>query len=138
MSSTGVRIGHGTVVRIGRGATPVWTTLTGCEDVTFPNQQRADEDVTSMDSPNETEESIAGLRAAADWKLTKHYVPDDAEDDLLTDLVSTREKVLLEITPPGSTTPRKWQGYVKGWTPTMPVKGAMKADLEMRIMASVA
>ncbi|WP_444452571.1 hypothetical protein ACTTAI_16345 [Rhodobacter capsulatus] len=137
MSSVGVRIGHGTIVRIGRGSTPVWTTLSGCEDVTFPAQKRADEDVTSMDSPNETEESIGGLKAAADWKVTKHYVPDDAEDELLTDLVETREKVILEITPPGSTIPRKWLGYVQGWTPTMPVKGAMKGDLEMRIMAAV-
>ncbi|NEX45186.1 phage tail tube protein [Pseudotabrizicola algicola] len=140
MASTGVRLGHGTVIRIGRGGTPtpIWTTLSGCEDVTFPERARADEDVTSMDSPDETEEFIPALRTAADWTLTKHYVPEDAEDVLLTDLEDSKELVLLEITPPGADDPIIWQGYVKNWLPTLPVKGAMKGALTMKIMAKVA
>lgn len=137
MASTGVKLGHGTVIRIGRGATPTWTTLTGCEDVTFPDRARADEDVTSMDSPDETEEFIPGMRTAADWSINKHYVPEDAEDVLLTDLEDSKERVLLEITPPGAEDPITWQGYVKNWLPTLPVKGAMKGALTMKIMAKV-
>jgi hypothetical protein len=138
MASVGVKLGHGTVVRIGVGATPTWTTLTGVEDVSFPDQTRADEDVTSMDSPNETEEFIPGLRAAADWSVTKHYVPEDAEDVLLAGLEASGAQVLLEITPRGATVPHRWQGYVKKWLPSMPVKGAMKAELTMKIMRKVA
>lgn len=137
MASTGVRLGKDTVIRIGRGATPTWTTLTGCEDVTFPDRTPADEDVTSMDSPGFTEEFIPGLYAAPDWSITKHYVPEDAEDVLLSDLEGSGEIVMLEITPPGATAPHTWQGYVKKWLPTMPVKGAMKAELQMKIMAKV-
>ena len=137
MASTGVKLGKNTVVRIGRGATPTWTTLSGCEDVSFPDRTRADEDVTSMDSPDDTEEFIPGLRTAADWTLTKHYVPEDPEDELLQDLEGSGELVLLEITPPGATIPHVWQGYVKKWLPTMPVKGAMKGELGMKIMAKV-
>jgi hypothetical protein len=137
MASTGVKLGMGTLVRIGRGATPTWTTLTGCEDVTFPDRVRADEDVTAMDSPDFTEEFIPGLFTAADWSITKHYVPDDANDVLLSDLEDTGEKVLLEITPPGAADPHVWQGYVKKWLPTIPVKGAMKGELGMKIMARV-
>lgn len=137
MASTGVRLGHGTVVRIGRGATPTWTTLTGVEDLTFPDQARGDEDVTSMDSPNETEEHIQSLRAAADWSMTKHFVPEDAEDVLLNSLEASGETVQLEITPAGSLVPRRWRCYVKNWLPTMPVKGAMKATLTLKVMAKI-
>jgi hypothetical protein len=137
MSSTGVRLGIGTVVRIGRGAGPTWTTLTGGEDVVLPDMTRADEDVTSMDSPNETEEFIPGLRTAADWSMTKHYVPDDAEDVLLYSIEATKELVILSIQAPGAALAQQWQGYVKKWLPTMPVKGAMKGEIMMKIMARI-
>lgn len=137
MASVGVKLGHGTTVRIGRGATPTWTTLTGCEDVTFPDRTPSDEDVTSMDSPGFTEEFIPGLFTAPDWSITKHYVPEDAEDTLLSALEGTGEIVLLEILPKGATEPHTWQGYVKKWLPTAPVKGAMKAELMLKIMAKV-
>lgn len=74
MASTNVKLGHGTTVRIGRGATPTWTPLTGFDTVSFPDQTRADVDVTHSGSPGETEESIPGLRSASDWKLSKHFI----------------------------------------------------------------
>lgn len=137
MASTGVKLGKNTVVRIGRGNTPTWTTLTGCEDVTLPDRSPADEDVTAMDSPGFAEEFIPGLRASPDWSITKHYVPDDAEDVLLLAVEASQEKILLEITPPGRAVPFKFQGYVKKWLPTMPVKGAMKGELTLKITALV-
>jgi len=138
MASVGVKLGHNSRVRIGRGETPVWTTLSGCEDVTLPDRSPADEDVTSMDSPGFTEEFIPGLFSAPDWSVTKHYVPEDAEDVLLSALEASRgERVLLEILPNGATEPHVYQGYVKKWLPTMPVKNAMKGELTMKIMAKV-
>lgn len=137
MSSTGVKLGFGAAVRIGRGATPTWTTMTGPKDITFPDQSPSDEDVTSHDSPDNTEENIPGLFPAVDWTLTKDFVPGDAEDVLLTDLYRARgELILLEITPPGGD-PRTWQGYVKKWVGSMPVKGAMQGELVIRVMAEV-
>jgi hypothetical protein len=133
MASTGVAIGHGSVIRIGVGATPTWTTLSGCGDFSFPDQPRADVDVTAMDSPNETEEFIPGLRSGADWTVNKQYVPEDAEDVLLAGLEATGEIVLLEITPKGATVPLQWLGYIKSWTPTIPVKDAMMGALMLRI-----
>lgn len=136
MASTNVKLGHGTTVRIGRGATPTWTPLTGFDTVSFPDQTRADVDVTHSGSPGETEESIPGLRSASDWKLSKHFIQGDAQDVLLTDLEDTGESVLLEITPPSGTAVQ-WTGYVKGWVPMLPTKTQQMADLTMRIMARV-
>jgi len=137
MASTGVRIGHGARVRIGRGATPTWTVLSGVEDFSFPDTTPADEDVTSHDSPGAAEEFIPGLRTSPDWSVTKHYVPEDAEDDLLQELEASKELVLLEILPSGATEPHVWQGYVKTWLPTVPVKGAMKGELTLKIKFKV-
>ena len=137
MASTGVKLGHGSTIRIGRGATPAWTNITGADTVSFPEQQRADVDVTCLTSPDETEESIPGLRSASDWSIDKHYVQGDAQDVLLLDLEDTGETIILEITPIGGTAV-KWTAYVKGWTPTLPSKSQMMATLTLRVMAKVA
>lgn len=138
MASTGVTLGHGTIIRIGRGTgTIVYTKMTGAETVTFPEQPRADVDATWLESPDKTEESIPGLRPVADWTISKHYVPGGAEDDLLVDLEETGETVVLEITPFGGTA-KKWSAYVKNYVPTMSAKGAMMVDLTLRVMAKVA
>ena len=138
MSSTGVRIGHNSVIRIGRGSTPVWTVLSGCKDIDLPDQKLGDVDVTSMDSPGRTEEFIAGLYDAPDWSVTKDYVPGDAEDVLLTALFrSAGEKVLLEITPNGAEDALVWQGWVNQWGRKAPVVGGMTGTLGMKILAQV-
>lgn len=136
-ATTAVKLGHGTTVRIGRGGTPTYTALVGFDTVSFPAQPRADVDTTHSSSPNETEESIPGLRAGADWTLALHYVQGNAADVLLLDLEDTKEIVLLEITPPGGAAV-EWQGYVKQWTPTLPTKDKQTAELSMRILAKVA
>ena len=136
MASTGVKLGKGCRVRIGRGATPTWTTLIGVGDVTFPEQARSSVDVTHMDSPGMTEEEIPGLRPVAEWTLSQHYIQGNAVDVLLSDLEDTGESVLLEITPPDGTAV-SWAAIVKGWTPTFPVKDKQTAELKMAVMAKV-
>jgi hypothetical protein len=89
-ATTGVKIGHGTTVRIGRGGTPTYTALVGFDTVAFPAQPRADVDTTHSGSPNETEESIPGLRAGADWTLSLHYVQGNAADVLLRQCSAAR------------------------------------------------
>jgi predicted secreted protein len=138
MATLGVRLGKGALVRIGRGGTPTWTVMSGVEDITFPDQARADVDVTAHDSPGNSEENIPGLFVATDWSVTKHYVPENAEDALLQALVVSGENIILEITPPGATVPFRWTAYVKNWLPTVPVKDAMKAELVLRVMARIA
>jgi hypothetical protein len=137
-SVTNVKLGHGSTVRIGRGATPTWTALVGFDTVSFPAQPRADVDTTHSQSPNATEESIPGLRSGADFTLNLHYVQGGAIDVLLSDLEDTGELVLLEITPAGAgSTAVEWQAYVKEWTPTLPTRDKQTANLVMRIQNKV-
>lgn len=55
------RIGHGTVVRVGQGATPTWTVLPGVKDVTMPSFATDDIETTSQDSAGGFKEYIPGL-----------------------------------------------------------------------------
>lgn len=142
MSSTGVKIGYGSTVRIGRiptvgsPPTPVFTQLTGLGDIIFPDLQAADVDVTHQESPGKTEETIPGMLSAADWSVDKHYIQGNAEDLLLNDLKATGETVILEITPP-SGTPVEYSAYVKGYVPSLPIKEAMRAALTLRVSALI-
>lgn len=135
-SIPGVKIGHGFIVRFGVGATPVFTTVDGWQDITFPDQQRADVDVTHNQSPNETEENIVGLKTAVDWQSQLLYVQGDARDTLIKGLYNSREDFIFGITPPDGTEVQ-WLAQVKGYAPGLPVKGAQMATVTLKIMGEI-
>lgn len=135
-SIPGVKIGHGFKVYLGVGETPEFTQVDGWQDITFPDQQRADVDVTHNQSPNETEENILGLKASVDWQAMVLYVQGDARDVLLKSLYKSREDFIFEIVPPGGTGVQ-WMAQVKGYAPGLPVKGAMMANVTLKVMGEV-
>lgn len=137
MSSSGAVRGYGSTVRIGRGATPTWTKLTGVEEFEFPDQTPDDVPTTHLESPNDTEEAIPGMRKLASWSLNLQYVPGNATDLLLADLESTSETVLLELTAVGGAA-TEYAAYVKSWRPTgIKATDKMMAVLSMTVMAKV-
>lgn len=139
-SSTGVRRGAGTTVRIGRGAGPTWTSLAGIEDSPFPDQTPDDEDVTCQLSPNDTEESIRGMKKVATWNLPLHYVPGSATDTLLTDLEEkgSDEVVVLEITPAGGAS-HQWVAYVNSYRATaLSARGKQMAEAVFKVQSRLA
>lgn len=135
-SIPGVKIGHNFTVRFGVGATPQFTQIDGWQDITFPDQQRADVDTTHNRSPNETEEHILGLRSAVDWQAQLLYVQGDARDTVIKNLYASGDEFIFEITPPGGT-PVQWLARVKGYTPALPVKGAMMATVTLKVMGEI-
>jgi predicted secreted protein len=132
MPSIAAKVGKGAQVRIGRGATPTWTVLAGLEDVSMPNKPATEIDVTNQQSPGRFEESFAGLIPSASVSLTGFYVEGNATDVLLLDLYETGEEISVEMTAVGGAA-RVWRGWVKAYTPAMPVKGAMKFSVEIQI-----
>lgn len=135
---TRAQLGLGARVRVGRGATPTWTTIREPRDITTPDRSRADVDVTNHDSLDMTEENILGLFGAVDWPVEHTYEVGSAEDVLFLDLLGSNELVLLEIRPAGATAVRTWQCRVKGYTVTLPTKAEMRATATFRVMAEVA
>lgn len=111
---------------IGRtvAATLTWTQIYGFEALPFPEQTPEDIDVTHLQSPGRTRETIPGLLPVADWSQEKQLW-NDAGDDLLEELATLtatgeREDVLFEfnIDPDGTGLRRTYRGYVNQFTPT--------------------
>lgn len=116
-ASSGAVRGYGSTVRVGVGATPEWTVLSGVEEFEFPDQTPDNEDATHLGSPNDTEEAIRGMKKVAVWPLNLHYVPGLPTDVVLTGLDATEEDFILELTPVGAT-PRQFACFLNSWRPT--------------------
>lgn len=138
-ASSGVTLGYGTMVRVGRGLVPTWTQMIGFDDVQFPDQTPTDIDVTHLNSPGRTEESIRGLNTVATLSLPLHYVPGSETDILLTDLEAqgSDEDILLEITPSGGGA-HVWAAYVNSYRMTSaPVKDKKMAEVVFKCKAKI-
>lgn len=126
---------------IGRGSgTVVWTQIYGFEALPFPDQVPEDIDVTHINSPGRTRETIPGLIPVVDWSQEKQLWNDDG-DTLLEDLATltaegTRETVLMEfnIDPDGTGIRRTYRGYVNSFTPTGSVGEKAMASVAFKIL----
>lgn len=133
MSTTGVNIGWGAKIRIGRGPTPTFTALVGLGDFDFPQAQAEDIDVTSHSSPNRTKEYIPGIIDNGELTVPIDYIPNSDQDKLLRFLQQTGEMIQIEITPAGVTTPEIYAGYVRQYQRSAPVQGKSTGTLGFRI-----
>lgn len=128
---------------IGRTVAEVttWTQIFGFEDLPFPDQVPEDVDVTHMQSPGRTRETIPGLLPVADWSQEKQLWADSAGDTLLETLAAltaagTREDVLFEfnIDPAGDSLRRTYRGYVNSFIPTGTVGDKAMASVSIKIL----
>jgi hypothetical protein len=126
---------------IGRGTSPVvWTQIYGFESLPFPDQVPEDIDVTHINSPGRTRETIPGLIPVVDWSQDKQLW-SDAGDTLLETLAAlttagTREIVQFEfnLDPAGLDIRRTYRGYVNSFTPTGAVGEKGMASLGIKIL----
>lgn len=134
MSFTGVDLGYGAKIRIGRGTGAVtWTDLAGPGDFEFPQMVADDVDVTSHSSPNRTKEYIPGLTDNGEMTVPVDWVPDSAQDILLFTLQRTGELIQIGCTPAGSLNEEVYAGYVKRYGRSAPVQGKATATLVFRV-----
>lgn len=133
MSFTGVALGYGAKVRIGRGSTPDWTELQGPGDFDMPNGDTDEVDVTSHSSPNRTKEYIAGLIDNGSLDLPIDWVPESTQDVLLRVRRRTGELIQLEITPAGAVTAEVYAAWVKNYQRSAPVQGKATGTVTFRI-----
>lgn len=131
---------------LGRESAPgandhTWTQIFGFEALPFPEQDPEEVDVTHMQSPARTRETIPGFLSISDWSQEKQYWPTDAGDILLEELAAltaagTKEDVLLEfnLDPAGAAARRTYRGFVNQFTPTGTVGDKAMASLSVKIM----
>lgn len=128
---------------IGRdsGGATVWTQIYGFENLPFPDQVPEDVDVTHMQSPGRTRETIPGMLPVADWSQEKQLWDGDPGDTLLEELADLtaagdRETVLMEfnVDPSGAGIRRTYRGYVNSYIPTGSVGDKSMASVSVKIM----
>lgn len=137
MSATGVTIGKGASIEVGRGEPIVFTKLAGIGDVGFPEQAVDEIDVTHQDSDDGAKEFIAGLTDNGEVSVNLHWVPESPTDILLQAIRASRETVQLKFSAPGMAAPEIYAGFCKGYARTAPVGEAMMATVMFRISGRV-
>ena len=130
---------------IGRETAPgaddhTFTQIYGFESLPFPDQVPEDVDVTHLNSPGRTRETIPGLLPVADWSQDKQYWAGDPGDVILEALAALtasgdREIVLFEfnIDPAGTASRRTYRGYVNSYIPNGSVGDKSMASLNAKI-----
>ena len=131
-------IGIGTVISIGRGATPIWTPLVGVKDVTLPEAAADKIDITNMGSPRYTKQYIRGLRDNGDVSFEVIWDPGSATDILLSSLdESDGEIVQIRFAIAGVSTPFIYRGFLSTYKRTAPVGDVMMSEVTFSISERV-
>lgn len=137
-------IGYQDELWIGRtptgGGEETWLQILGIESLNTPEKTPEDVDVTHMQSPGRTRETIPGLLASADWSQDLQYWPGHASQVLLEELAGLtedgdREDIHVEFIVGGIR--RTYRGYVNAFTPQSSVGEKRMATLSMKIFERV-
>ena len=117
-----------------------WTQILGSETLGTPEKTPEDIDVTHMQSPGRTRETIPGLLSSADWSQEIQYWPGHASQILLESLATLnetggKENVLVEFVVGGIR--RTYRGYVNAFTPTSSIGEKRMANLSLKIFERI-
>lgn len=117
-----------------------WTQILGIETLGTPEKTPEDIDVTHMQSPGRTRETIPGLLSSADWSQEIQYWPGHASQILLESLATLnetggKENVLVEFVVGGIR--RTYRGYVNAFTPTSSIGEKRMANLSLKIFERI-
>lgn len=113
-----------------------WVQIYGIETLNTPERTPDDIDVTHMQSPGRTKETIPGMMGSADWSQDLQYWPMHASQILLDDLATLTElgefeSVLIEFKVGGRR--RTYRGYVNTFTPQASVGEKRMVSLTLKV-----
>lgn len=123
-------------------ATPVLTELLNVFNMTLPNPQIEDVEVTHYKSANREREYIAGLIENGEIQIEMNYVAGSATDLLISAAKAagtTRNMVIVVPTTVGAS--KKWQFtfpcYVKGYERAIPLDDRLTAVMTVKVAGAV-
>lgn len=133
--------GMGTLVKVGDGATPEnFTTIAEVKgDIVGPGKTWDEADVTNHSSPNRTEEIIVTIKRLGTVTFDVNFLPTNATHNAVTGLQADRDNGTKRnfqlVAPDGSSTTYSFTAYVKEFTPTWSMTGAVSASVTLRLTA---
>lgn len=130
-------IGYGSTIRVGRGATPTWTEIKLIGDITLPDEQVDEVEITHMKSPGRRRQFIAGLIDGGEVTVPMNYIPGSPTDVLLQELKASGEEVILEFTVTEGGTPEQYAAFLSGYARTAPIDDKMTAEATFRLSAQI-
>lgn len=126
---------------IGSGTTvTAWTQILGVEEVAMPEKTPDDVDVTHMQSPGRSRESIPGLLAVADFSQELQFWDGHASQVLLDSLAALTEAgnpELIRVEMKVGSLRRTYRGYVETFNPQGSVGDKRMATLTMKLFERV-
>lgn len=119
------------------GATvSAWTQIFGVETLNTPERAPEDIDVTHMQSPGRTRETIPGMLASADWSSELQFWPAHASQMLIESLAAltdagNSEDIRVEFHVGGVR--RTYRAYVNSFTPQASVGEKRMVSLSLKV-----
>jgi predicted secreted protein len=134
------QIGYGT--RVYMQEEPDSTALTKLGEVTnvgFPDEQVSEVEVTHYESPDSTQEFIAGLKNGGSLPLSINWVPGSATDIMLRAAKADRQNRTWRIvTPPDDDAQQfTFPAFITGFQRTAPIDDRMTAEITLRVAGAV-
>lgn len=132
--TTNARIGHGTLFKIGDGATPTeaFTTVAEVTSLKPPSMSRDAVDSTHSESADGWREFIAGLKDGGEVTLEINFDAGSATTDLLMDQFATSVVGNKKITfPDGSEF--AFAALLTNFEPDAPVDDKMTASVTFKV-----
>jgi len=134
--ATNAMLGYTTQIFYADSTSPgVFTQVAEAYEVTPPNAQADDVDVTHYASPNRTREYIQGLIEPGEASFSCNRVPGGTTETAILNLQTNGTKVTWRFIWPNGT---MWEfpGYVKGYETTAPVDDKMTATTTLKVTGS--
>lgn len=122
------------------GGSLAWTQILGIEELAMPEKTPDDIEVTHMQSPGRSRETIPGLLPVADFAQDLQFWPTHASQVLLDELAGlseagTAEDVQIEFNVGGIR--RTYRGHITGFTPSGSVGEKRMASLAAKIFGRI-
>src|SRR4030095_5550675 len=141
MAASKASIGYGTRFMMESGSSPgnsppTYVDMAEIKNVTPPNQQTDDVDVTHNQSPNRRREFIAGLIDPGEASFEMNFVPNSTSDLRLQSLLTSGLVTKCRIMFPNNV---KWDflASVKGYEISSATEDAMAATVSLRVSGDV-
>lgn len=138
MAETEAKIGYGTLLQFGDGASPeVWTTLAEVVDIAGPGMETAIVNAGHMESPEATMEYIAGMIQPGEVTVQCAHLPNNATQGASSGVLKLwkdRTKRNWQIVWPVSPA-KKWRfkAIVRGFEPDTPLEDKMGLTVTLQV-----